>query len=60
MRHEEVDAFAAGAEGQLTGELVAFAGSCGPGSLLYEANRNRAPVVLIATQIVAFAETFSG
>jgi pyruvate dehydrogenase (quinone) len=36
---------------------VACAGSCGPGSLhfingLYEANRNRAPVVLIATQIV--------
>ena len=36
---------------------MACAGSCGPGSLhfingLYEANRNRAPVVLIATQIV--------
>jgi pyruvate dehydrogenase (quinone) len=36
---------------------VACAGSCGPGSLhfingLYEANRNRAPVILIATQIV--------
>src|SRR3984885_4390791 len=57
MRHEEAGAFAASAEGQLTGELVACAGSCGPGSLhfingLYEANRNRAPVVLIATQIV--------
>jgi pyruvate dehydrogenase (quinone) len=57
MRHEEAGAFAAGAEGQLTGELVACAGSCGPGSLhfingLYEANRNRAPVVLIATQII--------
>src|ERR1700759_5706982 len=55
MRHEEAGAFAASAEGQLTGELVACAGSCGPGSLhfingLYEANRNRAPVVLIATQ----------
>src|SRR5580704_1504549 len=57
MRHEEAGAFAASAEGQLTGELVACAGSCGPGSLhfingLYEANRNRAPVVLIATQVV--------
>src|ERR1700689_750470 len=55
MRREEAGAFAASAEGQFTGELVACAGSCGPGSLhfingLYEANRNRAPVVLIATQ----------
>jgi pyruvate dehydrogenase (quinone) len=57
MRHEEAGAFAASAEGQFTGELVACAGSCGPGSLhfingLYEANRNGAPVVLIATRIV--------
>ena len=57
MRHEEAGAFAAGAEALLTGRLTACAGSCGPGSLhfingLYEANRNRAPVVLIATQIV--------
>jgi pyruvate dehydrogenase (quinone) len=57
MRHEEAGAFAAGAEAQLTGRLTACAGTCGPGSLhfingLYEANRNRAPVVLIATQIV--------
>src|SRR5271168_1228198 len=57
MRHEEAGAFAASAEGQFTGELVACAGSCGPGSLhfingLYEANRNHAPVVLIATQIM--------
>ena len=56
MRHEEAGAFAAGAEAQLTGNLTACAGSCGPGSLhfingLYEANRNRAPVLLIATQI---------
>ena len=58
MRHEEAGAFAAGAEAMLTGRLTACAGSCGPGSLhfingLYEANRNRAPVILIATQIVA-------
>jgi pyruvate dehydrogenase (quinone) len=57
MRHEEAGAFAAGAEAQFTGQLTACAGSCGPGSLhfingLYEANRNRAPVILIASQIV--------
>src|SRR5882757_1027504 len=57
MRHEEAGAFAASAEAQFTGGLTACAGSCGPGSLhfingLYEANRNRAPVILIATQIV--------
>jgi pyruvate dehydrogenase (quinone) len=56
MRHEEAGAFAAGAEAQLTGRLTACAGSCGPGSLhfingLYEANRNRAPAILIASQI---------
>ena len=57
MRHEEAGAFAAQAEAQLTGRLTACAGSCGPGGLhfingLYEANRNRAPVILIATQII--------
>ena len=57
MRHEEAGAFAAGAEALLTGRLTACAGTCGPGSLhfingLYEANRNRAPVILIATQIL--------
>ena len=57
IRHEEAGAFAAGAEAQLTGRLTACAGSCGPGSLhfingLYEANRNRAPVILIASQIM--------
>src|SRR5258708_22159887 len=57
VRHEEAGAFAAGAEAQLTGRLTACAGSCGPGSLhfingLYEANRNHAPVILIATPIV--------
>ncbi len=56
-RHEEAGAFAAGAEAQLTGGLVACAGSCGPGSLhfingLYEAHRNRAPVILIASQLI--------
>src|SRR6202050_1267300 len=57
VRHEEAGAFAASAEAQLTGNLTACAGSCGPGSLhfingIYDANRNRAPVILIATQIV--------
>ncbi|HEY1944954.1 MAG TPA: thiamine pyrophosphate-dependent enzyme [Roseiarcus sp.] len=57
MRHEEAGAFAAQAEAQLTGRLTACAGSCGPGGLhfingLYEANRNRAPVIVIATQII--------
>src|SRR6201991_469237 len=57
VRHEEAGAFAAQAEAQVTGHLTAVAGSCGPGSLhfingLFEANRNRAPVVLIASQIV--------
>jgi pyruvate dehydrogenase (quinone) len=57
MRHEEAGAFAAQAEALLMDRLAACAGSCGPGSLhfvngLYEANRNRAPVVLIATQII--------
>src|SRR5580704_9835726 len=56
MRHEEAGAFAAGAEAYMTGQLTACAGSCGPGSLhfingLFEANRNRAPVVLIASQV---------
>ena len=41
----------------MTGHLTAVAGSCGPGSLhfingIFEANRNRAPVVLIASQII--------
>src|SRR6202048_3596259 len=57
VRHEEAGAFAAQAEAQATGHLTAVAGSCGPGSLhfingIFEANRNRAPVVLIASQIV--------
>lgn len=57
VRHEEAGAFAAGAEALLTGDLTACAGSCGPGSLhfingLYEANRNRSPVVLIASQVM--------
>ncbi len=56
VRHEEAAGFAAGAEAMITGDLTACAGSCGPGSLhfingLFESHRNRAPVVLIASQI---------
>ncbi len=57
VRHEEVAAFAAGADSLVSGELTACAGSCGPGGLhfingIFESNRNRAPMVLIASQIV--------
>ncbi|MGH6978755.1 MAG: thiamine pyrophosphate-binding protein, partial [Brevundimonas sp.] len=57
VRHEEAGAFAAGADALLSDELALCAGSCGPGSLhfingLYESHRNRAPVVLIASQLV--------
>src|SRR5580658_1024998 len=63
MRHEEAGAFAAGAEAQLTGHLTACAGSCGPGSLhfingLFESHRNRAPVILIASQIISDEQGF--
>ncbi len=33
VRHEEVAAFAAGAEAHLTGDIAVCAGSCGPGNL---------------------------
>jgi pyruvate dehydrogenase (quinone) len=56
VRHEEVAAFAAGAEAHLTGDLAVCAGSCGPGNLhlingLYDCHRNRVPVLAIAAQI---------
>ena len=56
MRHEEAGGFAAGADALLTNRLAACAGTCGPGSLhfingLFETHRNRAPVILIATQV---------
>ena len=55
-RHEEVAAFAAGAEAQLTGELAVCAGSCGPGNLhlingLFDCHRNHVPVLAIAAHI---------
>src|SRR5215813_7320748 len=56
VRHEEVAAFAAGAEAHLTGNLAVCAGSCGPGNThlingLYDAHRSRVPVLAIAAQI---------
>jgi pyruvate dehydrogenase (quinone) len=56
VRHEEVAAFAAGAEAHLTDELAVCAGSCGPGNLhlingLYDCHRSRVPVLAIAAQI---------
>ncbi|WP_017238270.1 pyruvate dehydrogenase [Streptomyces sp. SS] len=56
VRHEEVAAFAAGAEAQITGGLAACAGSCGPGNLhlingLYDAHRSMAPVLALASHI---------
>jgi len=55
-RHEEVAAFAAGAEAAMTGELAVCAGSCGPGNLhlingLFDCHRNHVPVLAIAAHI---------
>lgn len=49
VRHEEVAAFAAGGESQITGQLTVCAGSCGPGNLhlingLHDCQRSRVPV----------------
>jgi len=56
VRHEEVAAFAAGAEAHLTDALAVCAGSSGPGNLhlingLYDCHRSRVPVLAIAAQI---------
>ncbi|MFB0488690.1 pyruvate dehydrogenase (quinone) [Methylobacterium sp. OAE515] len=56
VRHEEVAAFAAAGESQITGQLAVCAGSCGPGNLhlingLYDAQRTRTPVLAIAAHI---------
>lgn len=64
VRHEEVGAFAAGAEAHLTGKLAVCAGSCGPGNLhlvngLFDCHRSRVPVLAIAAQIPS-AEIGSG
>jgi pyruvate dehydrogenase (quinone) len=56
VRHEEVAAFAAGAEAHLTGALAVCAGSCGPGNLhlingLFDCHRSRVPVLAVAAHI---------
>src|SRR5262252_4943084 len=56
VRHEEVAAFAAGAEAHLTDSLAVCAGSCGPGNLhlingLFDCHRSRVPVLAIAAQV---------
>lgn len=56
VRHEEAAAFAAGGEAAITGELAVCAASAGPGNLhlingLFDANRNRVPVLAIAAHI---------
>jgi pyruvate dehydrogenase (quinone) len=56
VRHEEVAAFAAGADAHVTGSLAVCAGSCGPGNLhlingLFDCHRSRLPVVAIAAHI---------
>ena len=55
-RHEEVAAFAAGADAASTGKLAVCAGSCGPGNLhlingLFDCHRNHQPVLAIAAHI---------
>jgi pyruvate dehydrogenase (quinone) len=55
-RHEEVAAFAAGADAAATGQLAVCAGSCGPGNLhlingLFDCHRNHQPVLAIAAHI---------
>src|SRR5260370_36364661 len=64
LRHEEVAAFAAGADAHLTGSLAVCAGSCGPGNLhlingLFDCHRSRVPVLAIAAHIPS-AEIGSG
>ncbi|MBW8727639.1 MAG: ubiquinone-dependent pyruvate dehydrogenase [Inquilinus limosus] len=56
VRHEEVAAFAAGADAHVSGGLAVCAGSCGPGNLhlingLFDCHRSRVPVVAIAAHI---------
>ena len=58
VRHQEVAAFAAGADAHVRGDLAVCAGSCGPGNLhlingLFDCQRTRVPVVAIAARIVS-------
>jgi pyruvate dehydrogenase (quinone) len=56
VRHEEVAAFAAGAQAQLSGTLGVCMGTVGPGSVhllngLYDAKKSHAPVLAICGQV---------
>jgi pyruvate dehydrogenase (quinone) len=56
VRHEEVAAFAAGAEAQLSGSLAVCARSCGPGNPhlingLFDCHRSRVPVLAAVTNL---------
>lgn len=56
VRHEESAGFAAGTESLMKKRITACIGSCGPGTLhllngLYDANKNGASVLCLATQI---------
>ena len=56
VRHEEVGAFAAAAQAQLTGDLGVCMGTVGPGSIhllngLYDAKKSHAPVLAICGQV---------
>ena len=56
VRHEEAGAFAASAQGQLTGTLGVCMGTVGPGSVhllngLYDAAKSHAPVLAVCGQV---------
>lgn len=56
VRHEEVAAFAAGAQSQLAGSLGVCMGTVGPGSIhllngLYDAKKSRTPLLAICGQV---------
>jgi pyruvate dehydrogenase (quinone) len=56
VRHEEVGAFAASAQAQLTGRLSVCMGTVGPGAVhllngLYDAKKSHAPVLAICGQV---------
>ena len=56
VRHEEVAAFAASAQAQLTGDLAVCMGTVGPGAIhllngLYDARKSHAPVLAICGQV---------
>src|ERR1700712_3887918 len=56
VRHEEVAAFAAGAQAQLTGTIGVCMGTVGPGSIhllngLYDAKKSHVPVLAICGQV---------